>query len=126
MNKPKLNEQIILDAFNSLRYAVKWFGVKGSVLFANTRNNVLYQHDTLHRLINSLGGYHSIEPVINVLDRETFKRKYLEVWNDIESFTPVPHAIGYFEKLNGTCIKLTNVKTGKHVFSDGSSVWDKD
>lgn len=120
--KPNLTRQIIIESHTSIMLAISQHGVKESVLFATSTNKVLYRHHVLHRLIDSLGGWSSMVPVIKVLDIQAFSKKYIEVWENIELFPHKPHGIGYFEKLTGRCKKLISAETGKHVFSDYTSV----
>jgi hypothetical protein len=122
MKKEITMNPAVLEIFTKLQWAAVNYRSEDSVVFADELNVIHDYHKALHIMINHFGGWHQIKKIMIGMDQETFSKKILDIWNNLDFYDEVPHCKGYHELLTGNCKKLLNVYTGKHVFSDGSSL----
>lgn len=115
----KLTENIVKLAFENYNKISVKYGYKSSIKFADEKNVSKHKHKVLHVMINQLGGYYSMEDV--KLSFTEFEKNYNHYWYNLEQYPEVDHLVGKNEYTNGRYTQLINAKTGKHIFSDGTS-----
>jgi hypothetical protein len=106
-------------AWKAVNFVVNKYGCKHSIIFADENNFCEHKYQVMHRVIFSLGGYHSISK--NLCENK-FKDKFVDVWNNFNDYQAADRCVGLNEYINGSCTRVINAKTGKNVFSDGTSI----